>query len=85
MQMIAFLTDELSIQRILDHIGLSTPPQATGIAASDSQRGSRRCAQRLGRRLGRFPGGFASSRRLVDGFRLGGRAAGGSRVRNNPA
>jgi hypothetical protein len=27
MQMIAFLTDQLSIRRILDHLGLSTPPQ----------------------------------------------------------
>jgi hypothetical protein len=27
MQMIAFLTDELSIRRILDHLGLSTPAQ----------------------------------------------------------
>lgn len=27
MQMIAFLTDELSIRRILDHLGLSAPPQ----------------------------------------------------------
>jgi hypothetical protein len=27
MQMIAFLTDRLSIRRILDHLGLSTPPQ----------------------------------------------------------
>jgi len=27
MQMIAFLTDQLSIKRILDHLGLSEPPQ----------------------------------------------------------
>ena len=27
MQMIAFLTVQLSIRRILDHLGLSTPPQ----------------------------------------------------------
>jgi len=27
MQMIAFLTDELSIRRILDHLGISAPPQ----------------------------------------------------------
>jgi hypothetical protein len=27
MQMIAFLTDQLSIRNILDHLGLSTPPQ----------------------------------------------------------
>jgi hypothetical protein len=27
MQMIAFLTDQVSIRRILDHPGLSTPPQ----------------------------------------------------------
>jgi hypothetical protein len=27
MQMIAFLADRLSIRRILDHLGLSTPPQ----------------------------------------------------------
>jgi hypothetical protein len=27
MQTIAFLTDQLSIKRILDHLGLSTPPQ----------------------------------------------------------
>jgi hypothetical protein len=27
MQMIAFLTDEISITRILDHLGLSTPRQ----------------------------------------------------------
>jgi hypothetical protein len=27
MQMIAFLTDEPSIRRILDHLGLSAPPQ----------------------------------------------------------
>jgi hypothetical protein len=27
MQMIAFLTDQLSVRRILDHLGLSTPPQ----------------------------------------------------------
>jgi len=27
MQTIAFLTDQLSIRRILDHLGLSTPPQ----------------------------------------------------------
>jgi hypothetical protein len=27
MQMIAFLTDQLSIRKILDHLGLSTPPQ----------------------------------------------------------
>jgi hypothetical protein len=30
MQMIAFLTDQLSIKRILDHLGLSEPPQASG-------------------------------------------------------
>jgi hypothetical protein len=28
MQMIAFLTDQLSIRRILDHLGLSPPEQA---------------------------------------------------------
>jgi hypothetical protein len=28
MQMIAFLTDQLSIRRILDHLGLSPPDQA---------------------------------------------------------
>jgi len=27
MQMIAFLTDQVSIRQILDHLGLSTPPQ----------------------------------------------------------
>jgi len=27
MQMIAFLTDQLSIRRILDHLDLSAPPQ----------------------------------------------------------
>ena len=27
MQMIAFLTDQLSIKRILDHLDLSEPPQ----------------------------------------------------------
>jgi hypothetical protein len=27
MQMIAFLADQLSIKRILDHLGLSEPPQ----------------------------------------------------------
>jgi hypothetical protein len=27
MQMIAFLTDQLSIRKILDHLGLGTPPQ----------------------------------------------------------
>ena len=27
MKMIAFLTDQLSIRRTLDHLGLSTPPQ----------------------------------------------------------
>jgi hypothetical protein len=25
--MVAFLTDQLSIKKILDHLGLSTPPQ----------------------------------------------------------
>jgi len=28
MQMVAFLTDQLSIRRILDHLGLSPPEQA---------------------------------------------------------
>ena len=27
MSVVAFLTDQLSIRRILDHLGLSTPPQ----------------------------------------------------------
>ena len=27
MSVIAFLTDQVSIKRILDHLGLSTPPQ----------------------------------------------------------
>jgi hypothetical protein len=27
MSVVAFLTDQISIKRILDHLGLSTPPQ----------------------------------------------------------
>jgi hypothetical protein len=34
MQMIAFLTDQLSIKRILDHLGLSEPPQDKPSAAA---------------------------------------------------
>jgi hypothetical protein len=30
MRRIAFLTDQLSIKRIVDHLGLSEPPQASG-------------------------------------------------------
>jgi hypothetical protein len=58
MQMIAFLTDQLSIKRILDHLGLSEPPQDKSPPLREMPRRSPRHRRRESRRRARgAPGG----------------------------